>query len=91
MIVARRFYIGGRVQGVGFRMFARDVALREGVGGWVRNLPDGRVEAFVEGEAEAVTRAERALRTGPRGARIDTVSVISEEPHSRIGSGFDIR
>ena len=90
MIVARRFYIGGRVQGVGFRLFARDVALREGVGGWVQNLPDGRVEAFVEGEAEAVTRVERSLRMGPRGARVEKVSVIDEAPHSRIG-GFDIR
>jgi acylphosphatase len=91
MIVARRFYIGGRVQGVGFRMFARQTALREGAGGWVRNLPDGRVEAFVEGEAEAVTRVERALRTGPRGARIDKVSVIDEEPFSSRLGAFDIR
>jgi acylphosphatase len=91
MIVARRFYIGGRVQGVGFRMFARETALREGAGGWVRNLPDGRVEAFVEGEAEAVTRVERALRTGPRGARIDQVSVIDEEPFSSRLGAFDIR
>jgi acylphosphatase len=91
MIVSRRFYIGGRVQGVGFRMFAREVALREGVGGWVRNLPDGRVEAFVEGEAEAVTRVERSLRTGPRGARVDKVSVIDEESFSSRLGGFDIR
>ena len=91
MIVARRFYIGGRVQGVGFRMFARETALREGAGGWVRNLPDGRVEAFVEGEAEAVTRVERALRTGPRGARIEKVAVIDEEPFSSRLGGFDIR
>jgi len=79
MRVARRFLIRGRGQGVGFRYFARDVALREGVTGWVRNLPDGRVEALVEGEAEAVTRVERALRTGPGGARIDSVFVDTEE------------
>jgi acylphosphatase len=91
MIVARRFYIGGRVQGVGFRMFARDAGLREGVGGWVRNLADGRVEVFVEGEAEAVTRVERSLRTGPRGARIDKVSAIDEEPFSSRLGGFEIR
>jgi acylphosphatase len=80
MIVARRLLIGGHVQGVGFRWFARDVAVREGVVGWVRNLPDGRVEALVEGDAEAVTRVERALRSGPRGARVDTVDVDSEIP-----------
>jgi acylphosphatase len=79
MRVARRFLIGGRVQGVGFRYFARDTALREGVTGWVRNLADGRVEALVEGENEAVTRVERALRSGPRGARVDTVLVDTED------------
>ena len=80
MRVARRFVISGRVQGVGFRYFARDVALREGVTGWVRNLPDGTVEARVEGEREAVTRVERAYRSGPRGARIDEVFVDDEDP-----------
>jgi acylphosphatase len=90
MMVARRLLIGGRVQGVGFRWFARDAALREGVGGWVRNLPDGRVEALIEGEADAVTRMERALRSGPRGARVDTVHVDIEEPRGALEE-FEIR
>ena len=80
MRVARRFLISGRVQGVGYRYFAREVAVREGVTGWVRNLSDGRVEARVEGEVEAVTRVERALRSGPGGARVDDVFVDFEEP-----------
>jgi len=80
MRVARRFLISGRVQGVGFRYFARDAALREGVTGWVRNLPDGTVEARIEGEREAVTRVERALRIGPRGARVDEVFADDEDP-----------
>jgi len=80
MRVARRFVISGRVQGVGFRYFTREVALREGVTGWVRNLADGRVEARVEGEREAVTRVERALRNGPRGGRVDEVFVDEEDP-----------
>ena len=80
MRVARRYVITGRVQGVGFRYFTQDAALREGVTGWVRNLPDGRVEALVEGDAEAVARIERALRSGPRGARVDRVYVDDEEP-----------
>jgi acylphosphatase len=80
MRVARRYVISGRVQGVGFRWFTQDAASREGVTGWVRNLADGRVEALVEGEAEAVTRVERALRTGPRGARVEDVVVDDEEP-----------
>lgn len=80
MRVARRFVISGRVQGVGFRWFTQDAASREGATGWVRNLPDGRVEALVEGEAEAVTRVERALRSGPRGARVEDVIVDEQEP-----------
>jgi acylphosphatase len=79
MLVARRFVISGRVQGVGFRYFTQECALREGVTGWVRNLPDGRVEAHVEGESESVTRIERALRSGPGGARVQTVTVEVED------------
>jgi len=89
MIVARRFTISGRVQGVGFRWFAKDVAAREGVAGWVRNEPDGRVEALVEGEAEAVTRVERALRTGPHGARVATFNSYDEPPQG-LRIPFDI-
>jgi acylphosphatase len=80
MIVARRIFVSGRVQGVGFRWFTQDAAAREGVRGWVRNLPDGRVEAFVEGDVEAVTRVERAVRSGPRGARVETVNVVMDDP-----------
>lgn len=83
MRVARRLVISGRVQGVGFRWFARDAAQREGVTGWVRNIEDGRVEAYVEGEAEAVERVERALRRGPGSARVVDVFVDSEEPSGR--------
>ena len=89
MLVARRLIISGRVQGVGFRYFTQEAAAREGVTGWVCNLPDGRVEAYVEGESEAVTRVERAIRQGPRGARIDHVEVDIEEP-SGAYSGFEI-
>ena len=79
MLVARRFVISGRVQGVGFRYFTQECALREGLTGWVRNLPDGRVEVHVEGESESVTRIERALRSGPGGARVQTVTVDVED------------
>jgi acylphosphatase len=89
MRVARRLLIGGRVQGVGFRHFAFEAATLEGVAGWVRNLPDGRVEAYVEGEGDAVTRVERALRRGPRGARIDDVDA-HVEPADGACRGFRI-
>ena len=91
MRVARRYLISGRVQGVGFRYFAKDVADREGVAGWVRNLPDGRVEALVEGEDDAVTRVERALWQGPGGARVDAVAVDDGEPPSGAYHGFSVR
>jgi acylphosphatase len=90
MRVARRLIIGGRVQGVGFRYFTQEVAVRDGVTGWVRNRPDGTVEAYLEGEAEAVTRVERALRQGPRSARVDEVDVAME-PATGEYSEFLIR
>lgn len=90
MRVARRFVISGRVQGVGFRYFVHDAATREGVTGWVTNLLDGRVEAFVEGEPDAVTRVERALRRGPSLARVEHVTVTDEEPGGST-KGFIIR
>ena len=90
MKVARRFVISGRVQGVGFRWFAHDAATREGIAGWVKNLFDGRVEAYVEGEQEAVTRVERAIRSGPPGARVERVTVIDEDVTGSV-KGFVIR
>lgn len=83
MRVRRRFVITGRVQGVGFRYFTHDAALREGVGGWVRNLPDGGVEAEIEGEIAAVDRVEAALRRGPSSARVDHVIVDEQTPQER--------
>jgi acylphosphatase len=72
--------ISGRVQGVGFRYFAQDTAVREGVTGSVRNRSDGRVEAYLEGEREAVDRVERAIRRGPRDAQVLDVDVEADEP-----------
>jgi acylphosphatase len=90
MIVARRFFVSGRVQGVGFRYYVQDHASVEGVHGYVRNLPDGRVEALIEGDEESVVRVERALRRGPSGAQIDDVVVESAVPSGRA-TGFSIR
>ena len=90
MRVARRFLVSGRVQGVGFRFFAEAAAAREGLHGWVRNLPDGRLEAVAEGEASAVDRFEHALRHGPRAARVDAIVTDDEIPGGR-DIGFSIR
>ena len=90
MIVARRFLIEGRVQGVGFRMFTAAAAAREGVHGFVQNLEDGRVDVFVEGDQAAVDRVELKLRRGPAGARVDTFEVEPAAPTHRA-TGFHIR
>jgi acylphosphatase len=90
MRVARRFLISGRVQGVGFRYFAEAAARREGIHGWVRNLPDGRVEVASEGEAAAVERFELAIRQGPRGARVESVEADEAAP-TGLETGFFIR
>ena len=90
MRVARRFVISGRVQNVGFRYFTQNAAAREGVAGWVQNLPDGRVEVFVEGDEDAVTRVERAIRSGPPGARVENVYVEDEEAAGTL-KGFRVK
>jgi len=83
MRVARHFLVSGRVQAVGFRYFTQAAANREGLHGWVRNLPDGRVEVEAEGDADAVERFERALRQGPRGARVDAIDAEAVMPSGR--------
>lgn len=71
-------YVSGRVQGVFFRNETQDEAVRQGVTGWVRNLPDGRVEAVFEGEKDKVERLVEFCRLGPRGARITHVEASLE-------------
>ena len=78
------------MQGVGFRWFTHDAAAREGVHGWVRNLADGRVEVFVEGDSESVDRLEAAVRRGPASARVETVETEEHAPAGRT-TGFEIR
>ena len=90
MLVARRYRVRGRVQGVGFRYFVERVALREGLHGWVRHAADGTVEIEVEGEAEAMARFEAHVSGGPPGARVDEVQMDEGVPHGRA-TGFMTR
>ena len=90
MRISRRYVIGGRVQGVGFRWFAHDAAAREGLHGWVRNRADGSVEAVVEGDRESVQRFEAAVRRGPASARVDEFTAEDQAPSGRA-TGFEIR
>ena len=78
--VRKRVVVHGRVQGVFFRDTARRMAQSRGVGGWVRNAPDGTVEAVFEGDGEAVEAMVRWCGQGPRGAVVERVEVTDEEP-----------
>jgi len=78
--VARKVTVHGRVQGVFFRDTTRRTAGSRGVYGWVRNNPDGSVEAVFEGSEEAVDAMVRFAREGPRGAMVEHVEVRGEEP-----------
>lgn len=78
--VARKFLIKGDVQGVGYRFFAQRAAARHQVVGYVRNCPDGTVEAWVEGPASSVEAFKQDLATGPQWAIVDQVEEINLEP-----------
>ena len=89
LMLARTYLVSGRVQGVGFRFFAEAAGIRAGLDGWVRNLPDGCVEIFAQGDTSGLDSFERQIRRGPSGARVGAVDV-SEAPLGDI-AGFDIR
>lgn len=80
-----RVVVRGLVQGVYFRAETERLARSRGVAGWVRNVPDGSVEAVFEGEDGAVERMVEWCRRGPRGARVDAVEVSREEPRGERG------
>lgn len=88
-MVRRRVIVSGRVQGVFFRDSCRQLALRHGVNGWVRNLPDGRVEAVFEGTSQTVQRLVDWSRQGPRRAVVTGVAVRAEEPEGL--ATFEVR
>ncbi len=76
MIVARRFFLSGRVQGVGFRYFTQRVAARHQVLGYVRNLDDGRVEALAQGLERSVEAFKHDITAGPQYSRVAEVEEI---------------
>lgn len=77
--MTRRFLVSGRVQGVGYRWFARGEAERLGITGYAANLPDGRVEVVAVGDAVALDELEKSLARGPSAARV--TGVIAEPAH----------
>jgi acylphosphatase len=87
--VRAHVFVSGRVQGVYYRATTRETARERGVDGWVKNLPDGRVEAVFEGDREAVEEIIEWCHTGSPDARVDDVEIEYDEPTGI--DGFEIR
>jgi acylphosphatase len=87
--VRKRVVVHGDVQGVFFRDTTRRAAQSRGVAGWVRNTPQGTVEAVFEGDPEAVEGMVEYCRHGPRGAAVERVEAYDEEAEGL--SGFEVR
>lgn len=87
--IRQHVHVSGRVQGVFFRDFTRRKALALGLAGWVRNLADGRVEAVLEGEPDAVHTMLDLLRKGPPQARVEDLTSNTESPEGH--TDFQVR
>ena len=87
--IAKRWFISGGVQGVGFRYFVQDQAFSLGLAGWTRNLDDGRVEVYAVGPSKKLSDLAAALHHGPRMAQVR--SVEEREEGVENCSGFSIR
>jgi acylphosphatase len=88
-IVRRHVWVSGRVQGVTFRYSCAARARESAVSGWVRNRPDGGVEAVFEGDPDAVDAMAEWCRTGPPAARVESARIRDEAPEGE--SGFRVR
>ena len=86
----KHIFITGRVQGVGFRHFTKKNAGRLGVRGWVKNLPDGRVEAIFEGDEKGVSQLIDRCEEGPRSAYVEKLEVEDEKEEGAF-NGFEVR
>jgi acylphosphatase len=87
---AKRFYISGTVQGVGFRYFVQRVAARLNLNGYVKNLRDGRVEVYAIGAADAFSKLRAELERGPRGAMVSDVAEEDADAEDRYAYEFTI-
>lgn len=91
-MLAKRFLIGGRVQGVHYRASTRDQALRLGIVGYAKNLPDGRVEVLAMGPEAVIEALEKWLWQGPPAAQVRTVQVEDVEVSCvALSDGFTAR
>jgi len=85
-MIARKFYIRGMVQGVGFRYFAQRAAARHQIHGYVKNLDDGRVEAFAQGPEKRVEAFRDDLAAGPKFSQVQDVEELVLEPNKTFSS-----
>ncbi len=88
--IAKRFYVSGMVQGVGYRFFAQRVANRLGIRGCVKNLFDGRVEVYAIGSPEKQKAFRDELRKGPSFANVNEVAEAEAEMLEEFAGGFSI-
>ena len=89
-ILAKRFYVSGIVQGVGFRFFAEVAAERLGIAGYVKNMFDGRVEVYAIGNAAQLDGLEKELWRGPRMAGVEKVTQSDAEIMPEYANGFTV-
>ena len=87
---AKRFFVSGRVQGVGYRYFAINTAEQIGVTGYVKNLADGRVEVYAMGTVGQLRDFARELRRGPALAAVADVAEVEAELLPAFSSGFSV-
>ena len=88
--IARRYFVSGIVQGVGFRYFTQDEAERLQIAGFVRNLRDGRVEVYAIGSDDKLALLRALLERGPRGAMVQNVTEHPAEIDSQFSGEFGI-
>lgn len=87
----RHYVVSGRVQGVGFRQFTAEKARALKISGWVKNRPDGNVEAEAEGSEDELQAFEKNLRAGPALSRVDEVKMQSFEADAALPTPFEVR
>lgn len=87
---AKRFYVSGLVQGVGYRFFAQRAAVRHGISGYAKNLRDGRVEIYAVGSAVGLAALRGDLERGPLGAEVTDVAEQDAAVEPRYTAGFVI-
>lgn len=89
--MTKHLFISGRVQGVGFRYFTQKNASALGLKGWVKNLPDRRVEAMVSGSSEKVDELIKKCKDGPPSAYVEDMQIETIEHKKSALSKFEIR